>query len=100
MTPLDEQLPHSVRLTLLQPAFRSVPKLRIVEPLVEYMSLTNSYTSHYSITYDKYLTMLQNACIKYDKSLKQKPSPAARALCQHELAGDSGMLTKDSCQMG
>ena len=28
LTPLDEQLPHSVRLTLLQTAVRSVPGLR------------------------------------------------------------------------
>ena len=69
LTPLDEQLPHSVRLTLLQTALRSVPELRIVETMEEYMSLTNSYTSHYSIPYDKYFTVLQNACIRYDNSL-------------------------------
>ena len=34
--------------------------------------------------------MLQNACIRYGKSLKQKPSPTARAVYQHELDGDSG----------
>ena len=33
----------------------------------EYVSLTNSYTSHCSITYDKNITMLQNACIRYEK---------------------------------
>ena len=32
--------------------------------------------------------MLQNACITYDKSLKQKPSPTARAVHQYELDGD------------
>ena len=37
LTPLDEQLPHSVRLTLLQTAVRSVPELRIVETMEEYM---------------------------------------------------------------
>ena len=67
LTPLDEQLPHSVSLTLLHIAVRSLPELRIVETTEEYLSLTNSYTSHYSITYDKYFTMLQNACIRYDK---------------------------------
>ena len=55
----------------------------------EYMSLTHSHTSHSSITYDKYFTMLQNACSRYDKRLKQKPSPTARAVYQHELDGDS-----------
>ena len=83
LTSLDEQLPHSVRLTPLQTAVRSVPELRIVEMMEEYMSLTNSYTSHYSITYDKCFTMLQNACIRYEKSLKQKLSSTARAVYQH-----------------
>ena len=54
----------------------------------KYMSLTNSYTSLYSITYDKYLNMLQNACIRYDKSQKQNPSPTSRAVNQHGLDGD------------
>ena len=29
--------------------------------------------------------MLQNACIRYDKTLKQKPSTSSRAVYQHEL---------------
>ena len=66
LTPLDEQSPHSVRLTLLQTAVRSVPELRIVESMEEYMSLTNSF----SITYDKYFITLPNAFIRYDKTLK------------------------------
>ena len=53
LTPLEEQLPHSVRLALLETAVRSVPELSTVETIEEYMPLTNSYTSHYSITYDK-----------------------------------------------
>ena len=63
MSPLNEQLPHSVRLTLLQTAVRSVPELRIVGTMEEYMSLTQSSTDEYSLTYDKYFMMLQNACI-------------------------------------
>ena len=39
--------------------------------------------------------MLQNACIRYDKSLKQKSSPTARAVYQHELDGDSGTVGED-----
>ena len=35
LTPLKEQLPHSVRLTPLQTAVRSVPELRIVETMEE-----------------------------------------------------------------
>ena len=68
-TPLEEHLPHSVRLTLLQTAVRSIPELRIVETMEEYMSLTQSSTGQYSLTYDKYFMMLQNTCIRYDKTL-------------------------------
>ena len=32
--------------------------------------------------------MLQNACIRYDKTLKQKPSTTSRAVYQHELEDD------------
>ena len=39
-TPLEEHLPQSVRLTLLQTAVRSIPELRIVETMEEYMPLT------------------------------------------------------------
>ena len=35
VTPLEEHLPHSVRLTLPQTAVRSVPELRIVETMEE-----------------------------------------------------------------
>ena len=61
LTPLKQQQPHSVRFTLLQTAVRSVPELRIVEAMEEYMSLTHSSSSHFSITYDKSFMMLQNA---------------------------------------
>ena len=54
----------------------------------EYMSLTHSSSGHFSITYDKYFMMLQNAHIRYDKTLKQKPSTASRAVYQHELDDD------------
>ena len=30
--------------------------------------------------------MLQNACIRYDKTLKQKPSTTSRAVYQHEYS--------------
>ena len=68
VTPLEEHLLHSVRLTLLQTAARSIPELRIVETIKEYMSLTHSSTGQYSLTYDKYFMMLQNICIRYDKT--------------------------------
>ena len=38
--------------------------------------------------YDNYLTLLQNACIRYDSNLKSRPSPASRAAYQHELSPD------------
>ena len=85
VTPLKEHLRHSVRLTLLQTPVRSVPELMIVETMEEYMSLTNSLSGQVSITYDKYFMMLQNAYIRYDKNLKQKPSTTSRAVYQHEL---------------
>ena len=49
------------------------------------MSLTQSSTGPYSLIYDKYFTMLQNARIRYDKTLKQKPSTTSRAVYQHEV---------------
>ena len=95
VTPSKEHLPHSVRLTLLQTAVRSVPELRIVETMEEYMSLTNSSSGQVSITYDKYFMMLQNACNRYDKNLKQKPSATSRAVYQHELVDDPGIQDKE-----
>ena len=86
--PLQEHLHHSVRLTLLQTAVRSVPELRILETMEEFMSLTHLSTGQYSLTYDKYFMMLQNACIRYEKTLKQKPSTTSRAVYQHELDDD------------
>ena len=75
------------RFTLLVTTVRSVPELRIVETMEEYMSLTHSSSGHFSKTYDKYFMMLQNACIRYDKTLKQKPSTTSRAY-QNELDND------------
>ena len=69
-TPLKEHLPLSFRLTLLQTAVWSVPELKIVETMEEYMSSANSSSGQVSITYDKYFMMLQNAGIRYDQNLK------------------------------
>ena len=54
----------------------------------EYMSLTNSSSGQVSITYDKYFMVLKNACIRYDKNLKQTPSTTSRSVYQHELDDD------------
>ena len=59
VTPLDEHLPHTARLTLLQTPVRSVPELRIVETMEECMSLKQYSTGQYFLTYDKYLMMLK-----------------------------------------
>ena len=60
------------------------------------MSLIQSSTGGYSLTYDKYFMMLQNACIRYDKTMKHKPSPTSRAVYQHELdAGDPGIFDEE-----
>ena len=61
----------------------------------EDMSLTHSSSGHYSITYDKYFTTLQNACIRYDKSLKQKPLITARAVYQHDLDEDPSVKEEE-----
>ena len=100
VTPLEEDLPHSVRLTVLQTGVRSVPELRIVETKEEYMSLTHSSTDQYSLTYDKYFMMLQNTCIKYDKTLKQKPSTTSRAVYQHELDDDPSIHDEEDSLSG
>ena len=52
------------------------------------MSLTQSSTGQYSLTYDKYFMVLQNACIRYDKNLKPKSSTTSRAVYQHEVDDD------------
>ena len=51
----------------------------------EFISLSSS-TPGPTMRYDNYLTLLQNACIRYDSNLKSRPSPASRAAYQHELS--------------
>ena len=53
----------------------------------EFISLSSS-TPGPTMGYDNYLTLLQNACIRYDSNLKSRPSPASRAAYQHELSLD------------
>ena len=42
---------------------------------------------HSAMDYESYFTLLHNACIRYDKSLKQKLSVGSRAACQHPTSG-------------
>ena len=51
----------------------------------EFVCLPSS-TPGPTMGYDNYLTLLQNACIRYDSNLKSRPSPASRAAYQHELS--------------
>ena len=53
----------------------------------ELISLSSS-TSGPTMGYDNYLTLLQNACIRYDITHTSKPFPASRAACQHDLSPD------------
>ena len=85
--PLRKSLPFTTRLTLLQTAVHNIPELRMVETMEEDISLSSS-TPRPTMGYDNYLTLLQNACIRYDSNLKSRPSPASRAAYQHELSHD------------
>ena len=67
---VDERLPPSVKLTLLQTAVRSNNDLRIVETLDEFQSTTHGHGSSTSLSYDTYYDLLINACVRYDKTKK------------------------------
>ena len=87
VSPSEESLPYTTRLTLLQTAVHNIPELRMVETMEEFISLSSS-TPGFTIGYDNYLTLLQNACMRYDSNLKSRPSPASGAAYQHELCHD------------
>ena len=53
----------------------------------EFISLSSS-TPGSTMGYDNYLTLLQNACIRYDSNHTSRPSAASRAAYQHELSPD------------
>ena len=87
VSPPEESLPYTTRLTLLQTAVHNIPELRMVETIEEFISLSSS-TPGPTMGYDNYLTLLQNACIRYDSTHTSKPSVASRAAYQHELSPD------------
>ena len=87
VSPPEESLPYTTRLTFLQTVVHNIPELRMVETMEQFMSLSSS-TPGPTKGYDNYLTLLQNACIRYDSNLKSRPSPASRAAYQHELPPD------------
>ena len=86
-SPPEESLPYTSRLTILQTAVHNIPELTMVETREEFISLSSS-TPGPTMGYDNYLTLLPNACIRYDSNLKSRPSPASRAAYQHELSPD------------
>ena len=87
VSPPEESFPYTTRLTLLQTAVHNIPELRMGETMEEFISLSYS-TPGPTMGYDNYLTLLQNACIRYDSNLKSRPSPASRAAYQHDLSPD------------
>ena len=87
VSPPEESLPYTTRLTLLQTAVHNIPELRMVETMEEFISLSSS-TPGSTMGYDNYLTLLQKACIRYDSTHTSKPSLASRAAYQHELSHD------------
>ena len=87
VSPPEESLPYITRLTLLQTAVHNIPELRMVETMEEFICLSSS-TPGPTMGYDNFLTLLQNACIRYDSNLKSRPSPASRTAYQHELSHD------------
>ena len=87
VSPTEESLPYTTRLTLLQTAVHNIPELRMVETMEEFIGLSST-TPRPTLGYDDYLTLLQNACIRYDSNQKSRPSPASRAAYQHDLSPD------------
>ena len=85
VSPPEESLPYTTRLTLLQTAVHNIPELRMVETMEEFISLSSS-TPGPTMGYDNYLTLLQNACIRYDSNHTSRPSPAPRAAYQYKLS--------------
>ena len=101
VSPPEESLPYTSILTLLQTAVHNIPELMMVETMEEFISLSSS-TPGPTMRYDNYLTLLQNACIRYDSTLKSRPSPASRAAYQHELSPDQqdNLYPQDSSSTG
>ena len=72
VSPPEESLPYTTRLTLLQTAVHNIPELRMVETMEDFISLSSSTPGH-TMGYDNYFTLLQYACIRYDSNLKSRP---------------------------
>ena len=66
----SEELPPTVKLTLLQTPVRSINDLRIVEALDGFQSTTHGHGSSTSLSYQTYYDLLINTCARYDKTKK------------------------------
>ena len=68
----DEIISQPLRLIMLQNAVSKIEQLSIVETLEEYNSLHPTTISRDNLTYDIYLGLLTNACIRYDNRKKNR----------------------------
>ena len=66
----SERLPPTVKLALLQTAVRSINDLRIFETLDKFQSTTHGHGSSTSLSYGTYYDLLNNVCVRYDKTKK------------------------------
>ncbi|KAL7563652.1 hypothetical protein ACA910_013388 [Epithemia clementina (nom. ined.)] len=82
-----ECIPVTMRINLLQHAVSEVPALAVVESLDELVQYSHTSSSTTMLTYDKYRSLLLNACIKYDQK-KIQSSGKSRAVYQLDNYGD------------
>ena len=66
----SENLPPAVKLTLLQTVVRSINDLSIVETLDEFQRTRNGHGSSTSLSSKTYYDLLNNACVRYDRTKK------------------------------
>ena len=71
----SEELPPTVKLTLLQTAVRSINDLRMVETLDEFQSTTYGHGSTTSLSYETYYDLLINACVRVRVSMIRLKRP-------------------------
>ncbi|KAL7571052.1 hypothetical protein ACA910_003768 [Epithemia clementina (nom. ined.)] len=86
LQPLNEQLPDTMRRTLLMNAVEGVVDLRRIQNLFEY--LQHKDPSH-TITFEEYYSLLKNAAFSYDKS-QRSTKHGTRHIQFHEVDDDVG----------
>ena len=83
VSPPNEILLYPTRLTLLQTAVNAIPELRVVENMEEFLNMS-SYSTRSTLNYAGYFTLLQNACIRYEKCHMSTLSAASRVVYQRD----------------